>query len=64
MKCIKKDKTIRRVSDSEASKAVTKGWSYCPKIEWKKFTRKSYEPQKQEYCPSKLSVKKRRGLTL
>lgn len=36
MKCVKKDEQIKRVSDEEAAKMVTKGWEYCPKAEWKK----------------------------
>tara|TARA_Y100001938_G_scaffold115215_1_gene158478 strand:+ start:93 stop:239 length:147 start_codon:yes stop_codon:yes gene_type:complete len=36
MKCIKKAKTILRVSDKEAAeKVATQGYEYCPKHEWK-----------------------------
>ena len=37
MKCIKKKKEIKRVSDSEAAELVKlkQGWTYCPKHEWK-----------------------------
>jgi hypothetical protein len=41
-KCIKKGKTIKRVSDNEAERLVGygkgsgEGWKYCPKSEYKK----------------------------
>ena len=35
MKCVQLDKTIRRVSDSEASAMVKRGWAYCSKTEWR-----------------------------
>ena len=35
MKCVQLDKTIRRVSDREASAMVKRGWAYCSKTEWR-----------------------------
>jgi hypothetical protein len=35
MKCVKKDKKISRVSDSQAAKLVKNGYAYCPKSEYK-----------------------------
>ena len=40
MKCVKKDKTIKRVSDKEAARMVQdQGYEYCPKKEWKEKIR-------------------------
>jgi len=35
MKCIKKNETVQRVSDAEASKLIKQGWNYISKGEWK-----------------------------
>jgi hypothetical protein len=37
MKTVKKNDKIKRLSDSQAEKAVEAGWKYCPKNEWKKI---------------------------
>jgi hypothetical protein len=39
MKCIAKDKVIKRVSDESAVMLVNQGWYLCPKSEWKKNVR-------------------------
>ena len=40
MKTVKKNKSIKRVSDKEAENLVKeKGWKYCPKSVWKKGVR-------------------------
>ena len=37
MKCIKKNKIVKRVSDEQAAHFTKElGWKYCPKSEWKK----------------------------
>ena len=36
MKTIKNGKKVKRVSDEEAKAMTKKGWSYCPKEEWRK----------------------------
>jgi hypothetical protein len=42
MKTIKKNEEIKRVSDTAASEMVDeKGWSYCPKSEFKKLAKAS-----------------------
>jgi len=35
MKCVKKDESIRNVKDDIAIGLVAKGWTYCPRHEWK-----------------------------
>ena len=40
MKCVKKHGEIKRVSDDQAGEMVEKGWSYCPKHEWKETRKK------------------------
>lgn len=41
MKCVKKKKIYKRVSDQEAESLVkNEGWKYCPKHEWRAFQRK------------------------
>ena len=43
MKCVQLDKTIRRVSDSEASAMVKRGgWTYCSKKEWREANPKRH----------------------
>ena len=42
MKCVQQDKTIRRVSDREASAMVKRGWTYCSKTEWREANPKRY----------------------
>lgn len=37
MKCVKKDEVIKKVSDQLALELSQKGWTYCPKSEWKKI---------------------------
>ena len=40
MKCIKKHGEIRRVNDQKAQIFVMeRGWTYCPKHEWKEKVR-------------------------
>jgi len=43
MKCVKKDKDIRRVNDNRAAKLVSDGYTYCPKHTWKETLEKAYE---------------------
>ena len=42
MKCVQQDKTIRRVSDREASAMVKRGWAYCSKTEWREANPKRH----------------------
>ena len=42
MKCVQQDKTIRRVSDREASAMVKRGWTYCSKTEWREANPKRH----------------------
>ena len=39
MKTIKDGEDIRRVSDTEATKLVARGWKYCVKSLWKEKVR-------------------------
>jgi hypothetical protein len=40
MKCIRKNNTIKRVTDSVARSHVAAGWRYCDKSLWKLHGRK------------------------
>ena len=49
MKCIKNDKTIKRVSDNDAYELVKNGWEFCPKSEWKKNVRDSVKGSVKDF---------------
>jgi len=36
MKTVKKNKEVKRVSDTQAETLTKQGWKYAPKSEWKK----------------------------
>lgn len=52
MKCIRNGDVIQRVSDQEAVLQVKKGWSYCPKADYKKA-----HPDKKGPAPRKKDPK-------
>jgi hypothetical protein len=48
MKCVKKDKNIKRVSDQKAHDMVDNhGWEFIPKEEWKKKVRDKSKNKKK-----------------
>jgi hypothetical protein len=40
MKCVKKGDVVEKVSNEQAAKMATEGWSYCPKSEYRAFLAK------------------------
>jgi len=36
VKTVRRETEIKRVGNEEAAKLVKKGWSYCPKADWKR----------------------------
>ena len=49
MKCIKRNKEIKRVSDAQAKTLTKEGWKYVPKSEWRKV-RDAKKPTKGGKC--------------
>lgn len=48
MKCVKDNMgMVKRVPDERANEMVTRGWSFCPKSEWKAQERKSVVVMKE-----------------
>jgi hypothetical protein len=65
MKCLKKGKEIRRVSEEQVTSMVNAGWDFCSKTEWrvkrdgeKKSTGKSAEQPKSEKSEKKQKSSK------
>ena len=57
MKTIKKNKEVKRVSDTQAETLTKQGWKYAPKSEWKKVR----DAQKPAPKKSKKKVSKKNG---
>ena len=59
MKTIKKNKEVKRVSDTQAETLTKQGWKYAPKSEWKKVRdAQKPAPKKAKKKVSKKNDKK------
>ena len=56
MKTIKKNKEVKRVSDTQAETLTKQGWKYAPKSEWKKV-RDAQKPAPKKKAKKKVSKK-------
>ena len=57
MKTVKKNKEVKRVSDTQAETLTKQGWKYAPKSEWKKVR----DAQKSAPKKAKKKVSKKNG---
>ena len=57
MKTVKKNKEVKRVSDTQAETLTKQGWKYAPKSEWKKVR----DAQKPAPKKAKKKVSKKNG---
>jgi|7_EtaG_2_1085326.scaffolds.fasta_scaffold98139_1 hypothetical protein len=58
MKTVKKNKTIKRVSDTQAESLTKKGWKYCPKSEWREKVRDAKPAETKKKVSKKKNERK------